>query len=102
MEMEIRAYRYEDEAAVDFIRVYANARCHRADAPALPEVTAQLRTPAGFYPKHVKREDVVYLPAALAYFTENEDQAMLAEFWEFDRKMIHEKYRAVAKGFNTG
>jgi len=22
---------------------------------------------------------------------------MLAEFWEFDRKMIHEKYKAVVK-----
>jgi len=27
---------------------------------------------------------------------------MLAEFWDFDRKMIHEKYKAVVKGFNTG
>jgi len=23
---------------------------------------------------------------------------MLAEFWEFDRKMIHEKYKAVVEG----
>jgi hypothetical protein len=27
-----------------------------------------------------------------------EDQALLAEFWEFDRKMIHEKYKAVIEG----
>ena len=27
--------------------------------------------------------------------TDKEDQAMLAEFWEFDRKMIHEKYKLV-------
>ena len=31
-----------------------------------------------------------------SYFSE-EDQAMLAGFWEFDRKMIHEKYKAVVK-----
>jgi hypothetical protein len=37
----------------------------------------------------------VFFPAARAYFTEEEDQAMLAEFWEFDRKMIHEKYTAL-------
>jgi hypothetical protein len=24
---------------------------------------------------------------------------MLAEFWEFDRKMIHEKYKSVVEGF---
>ena len=26
-----------------------------------------------------------------------EDQAMLAEFWEFDRKRIHEKYRSLVE-----
>ena len=82
--------------------VEANTRYRKADPSALTEVTAGLRTLVGFYPKHIKKEDVVFFPAALAYLTENEDQAMLAEFWEFDRKMIHEKYRAVAKGFNTG
>jgi len=82
--------------------VEANTRYRKGDASALAEVTAGLRTLVGFYPKHIKKEDVMFFPAALAYFTENEDQAMLAEFWELDRKMIHEKYRAVAKGFNTG
>jgi hypothetical protein len=32
------------------------------------------------------------------YFTDVEEQAMLGEFWEFDRHMIHEKYRSVARG----
>jgi hypothetical protein len=31
------------------------------------------------------------------YFSEEEQQAMLAEFWEFDRKMIHEKYKKVVE-----
>jgi len=26
---------------------------------------------------------------------------MLNEFWEFDRKMIHEKYKAVVKEFEA-
>lgn len=82
--------------------VEANVRYRKGDASALLEVTAQLRTLAGFYPKHIKKEDAVFFPAALAHFTENEDQALLAEFWELDRKMIHEKYRAVVKSFNTG
>ena len=82
--------------------VEANTRYRKGDASALTEVTAGLETLVSFYPKHIKKEDVMFFPAGLAYFTESEDQAMLAEFWEFDRKMIHEKYRAVAKGFNTG
>jgi hypothetical protein len=34
----------------------------------------------------------------MAYLTDEEDQAMLAEFWQFDRKMIHEKYGSVVEG----
>jgi hypothetical protein len=30
----------------------------------------------------------VFFPAARAYFTGEEDQAMLARFWEFDQTMI--------------
>jgi hypothetical protein len=32
----------------------------------------------------------------------HEDQSMLAEFWEFDQKMIHEKYSTLVKSFNAG
>ena len=39
----------------------------------------------------------VFFTASRAYFAEEEDKTMLAEFWEFDRKMIHEKYTAVVK-----
>jgi len=27
------------------------------------------------------------------------EASMLAEFWEFDRKVIHEKYTSVIEGF---
>jgi len=32
---------------------------------------------------------------------EQEDQAMLNEFWEFDRKMIHEKYISAVEAFKN-
>ena len=79
--------------------VEANIRYRKKDIGALAEVTDRLRTLVGFYPKHIRKEDTVFFPAALTYVTEQEDQAMLAEFREFDRKMIHEKYQAVVKGF---
>jgi len=79
--------------------VEANIRYRKRDIGALAEVMDRLRTLVAFYPKHIKKEDAVFFPAALTYITEQEDQAMLAEFWEFDRKMIHEKYKAVVKGF---
>lgn len=79
--------------------VEANGRYRKRDIGALAEVTDRLQTLVAFYPRHIKKEDAVFFPAALTYVTEQEDQAMLAEFWEFDRKMIHEKYQAVVKGF---
>jgi len=78
--------------------VDANTRYRNGDAAALPEIADKLQTLVEFYPKHIEKEDKVFFPASRAYFTEDEDQAMLMEFWEFDRKMIHEKYIAVVEG----
>ena len=75
--------------------VEANTRYRNGDSAALDDIVRSLRTLADFYPRHIEKEDKVFFPAVRAYFSEAEDQAMLAEFWEFDRKMIHEKYKSV-------
>lgn len=46
-----------------------------------------------FYPKHIEKEDKVFFPNTEIYFSDNELDKMLNDFWEFDRKMIHEKYQ---------
>ena len=78
--------------------VEANTRYRNGDKSALPDIADKLRTIAEFYPEHIEKEDKVFFPASMAYFTDEEDQSMLAEFWEFDRKMIHEKYTSVVEG----
>jgi hemerythrin-like domain-containing protein len=50
-----------------------------------------------FYPKHIEKEDKNFFPNSEKYFTEDELQDMLKEFWEFDKKMIHEKYKMVVE-----
>jgi hemerythrin-like domain-containing protein len=75
----------------------ANTRFRNGDPAALAVVKDKLRVLTGFYPKHIEKEDKVFFPAARAYFSEAEDQAMLAAFREFDREMIHTKYRAVVQ-----
>jgi hemerythrin-like domain-containing protein len=75
--------------------VDANTRYRNGDASALGVITVKLETLVDFYPRHIEKEDKVFFPAARTYFSVEEDQALLAEFWEFDRKMIHEKYKAV-------
>ncbi|MEJ2306488.1 MAG: hemerythrin domain-containing protein [candidate division WOR-3 bacterium] len=48
-----------------------------------------------FYPKHIEKEDKNFFINSEKYFTADELQEMLKEFWEFDKKMIHEKYKIV-------
>jgi hemerythrin-like domain-containing protein len=75
--------------------VEANTQYRNGNSSALGVIAGKLETLVNFYPRHIDKEDKVFFPAARAYFTEEEDQAILAEFWEFDRKMIHEKYTAL-------
>lgn len=78
--------------------VEANTRYRNGDESALAGIAEKLEALVDFYPRHIQKEDKVFFPAARAYFTDEEDQAMLAEFWEFDRKMIHEKYGSLVEG----
>jgi hemerythrin-like domain-containing protein len=77
--------------------VEANNRYRKGDQSALKVIADQLHTLSDFYPKHIEKEDKVFFPASRTYFSEQEDQAMLDEFWEFDKKMIHEKYESVVE-----
>ncbi len=77
--------------------VNANVQYRNGNDSALSSVTAQLRSLVEFYPRHIEKEDKVFFPASRSYMTEEEDQIMLAEFMEFDRKMIHEKYHALVQ-----
>jgi hemerythrin-like domain-containing protein len=81
--------------------VESNMRYRMGDQPAFGEIVDRLKTLVDFYPKHIKKEDDVFFPASRAYFSEEEDKSMLDEFWEFDRKMIHEKYKALVKEFEA-
>jgi hemerythrin-like domain-containing protein len=78
--------------------VAANDRYRRGETQALTVIATCLANLAEFYPKHIDKEDKVFFPAAREYFSAAEDQEMLAEFYEFDRKMIHEIYRTMVQG----
>jgi len=60
-------------------------------------VLDRLTTLVEFYLEHIRREDEAFFPDTEKYFTRAELDAMLQEFWEFDKKMIHEKYKAVVE-----
>ena len=79
--------------------VEANTHYRNGDETALADITAHLKILTEFYPRHIEKEDKVFFTSSRTYFTDEEDQAMLEEFWEFDRNMIHEKYKSLVEGF---
>jgi hemerythrin-like domain-containing protein len=77
--------------------VDAKKRHFSGDASALAIVTQKLELLVNFYPKHIEKEDKVFFPAMMKYFSPDEQERMLAEFREFDRNMIHEKYKSLVE-----
>jgi hemerythrin-like domain-containing protein len=59
---------------------------------AIKDVCKFLNDLAEFYPKHIEKEDKKFFFPSMKYLTLQEQENMLQEFWNFDRKLIHEKY----------
>ena len=77
--------------------IEANNRYRSGDASALSEIESCLRDLIEFYPVHIAKEDRHFFKPCLEYFTDAEQQTMLADFDEFDRALIHEKYRGIVE-----
>lgn len=75
----------------------ANDRYRRGETAALQTVIYELGKIVEFYPRHIEKEDKHFFIPVMDYLSEAEQQAMLDKFWEFDRKMIHEKYQRMVQ-----
>lgn len=75
--------------------VEANERYRQGDGDALTTILEKIAALAGLYPDHIAKEDKLFFPAAMKYLDRSEQDAMLQAMWEFDRGMIHEKYRSI-------
>ncbi len=72
------------------------------DKTSLNEIIGSIDKLIAFYPKHIEKEDKNFFLPVMQYFSEQEQEAMLKEFWEFDRKLIHEKYEGMVKKLEGG
>ncbi len=77
--------------------IEANDRYRFGDASALTEIETNVRNLVEFYPVHIEKEDRHFFKPCLEYFTDAEQQTMLIDFDEFDRALIHEKYRRIVE-----
>jgi len=72
--------------------VEANKNYAGGDQKSLATIIEKISFLIHFYPEHITKEDKVFFPDTEKYFRDNELDKMLDDFWEFDRRMIHEKY----------
>jgi hemerythrin-like domain-containing protein len=79
----------------------ANVKYIRGDREAVADIMVCLTDLAELYPQHIAKEDKSFFYPCLNYFTLAEQDEMLRKFYEFDRNMIHEKYRTVVEGFDS-
>ncbi|MFA5974653.1 MAG: hemerythrin domain-containing protein [Elusimicrobiota bacterium] len=77
--------------------VAAQERYLKNDKTAVDEVARLMDVLVQFYPKHIEKEDKHFFIPCMAYFTKPEQEAMLAECYDFDRRLIHEKYDQVVR-----
>ena len=73
----------------------AKNRYSNGDKDIISTISKQLNKLVEFYPKHIAKEDKNFFIPCMEYFTRKEQDNMLNEFWEFDKKLIHEKYRKI-------
>ena len=71
----------------------AKERYLQGDAAALHDIVDAITWLVNFYPIHIEKEDRQFFMPAMGYFTKQEQDAMLQEFYEFDRNLIHATYR---------
>lgn len=73
----------------------ANDKLIDGDEKIISEIIDLLQKLIDFYPRHIEKEEKNFFIAVMDYFSEEQQQNMLKEFWEFDRQLIHEKYRLI-------
>jgi len=64
---------------------------------ALNKVVENMKILVEFYPKHIEKEDKHFFIPVMEYFSKEEQDKMLQEFWDFDKILIHEKYKKVVE-----
>lgn len=69
----------------------------QGDSSAFGTIIEKLKAISEFYPPHIEKEDKVFFPASMAYFSLEEQEDMLGEFRDFDKEMIHRKYQSVTE-----
>jgi hemerythrin-like domain-containing protein len=75
----------------------ARARSLQRDPSAAGDIKGCVKAIVELYAAHIQKEDKQFFIPAMGYFTSQELDGMLRQFYEFDRTLIHEKYRMLVE-----
>ena len=71
-------------------------------ADTVSQIIKHMKALAEFYPRHIEKEDKHFFYPCMEYFSKAEQDSMLEAFWEFDRMMVHEKYKKLIEELEGG
>ena len=84
---------------VDTKNKYFNATTEAEKQILAFEIYGHLRQLIDLYPKHLKKEEKEFFLPIMDYFSDKQKEEMLNQFLEFDRKLIHEKYKKIIESY---
>jgi len=77
--------------------VEARNRYAQGDETALGDIREALSVLIDFYPQHIAKEDKAFFIPVMEHFTKEEKDSMLQEGFDFDARLIHEKYKQLVE-----
>jgi len=80
----------------------ANYSYSKGDKKSIDDIISNMEILVRFYPMHIEKEDKRFFIPCMNYFNNQEKANMLNEFWEFDKKLIHEKYAKIVENIEAG
>lgn len=64
---------------------------------SISKIMECMRFLVNFYPVHIEKEDRHFFLPCMQLFTQEEKDSMLKEEFDFDRDLVHNKYRAIVE-----
>ena len=96
----IQEHRFARKTVSDLIE--AKKSYFQGDLSAQKSLIMSMERLVELYPRHIEKEDKHFFYPAMDYLSQTEQANMPQEFWDFDREMIHKKYRKVVEGLGDG
>ncbi len=82
--------------------VDARKKYEAGDKAALKDIHKAIKTITELYPQHIEKEDKRFFLPSMNYFSDDEKARMITEFNDFDRNLIHQRYKSIVAQIEQG